>query len=121
MHATLNEQNLRYMDAAHVVHPNGTLEGLEVQTREAQPLGRIGGVLLEPARRKVRFFVVECAALLSRRRYLVPADRGATLDAEKRTIHIDIDPRAVRRFDPRTVPLFSDQDLLDAVFATSAA
>jgi hypothetical protein len=121
MLAPLDGVNLRYMDAAHVVHPNGTFEGLEVRTREAQPLGRIGGVLLEPARRKVRFFVVECAALLNRRRYLVPADRGATLDADNRTICIDVDHHAIRRFDSRTVPQFSDDDLLNAVFASSPA
>jgi hypothetical protein len=121
MKAEPQHTRLRYLDAAHVVHPTGTLAGVEVRTQNAERLGWLGGVLLEPARRKVRYFVVERLSFLRRDRYLVPADRGATLDAENRMIEIDLNHRALRRFDPATVPLFTDDDLLNALFAPSAA
>ena len=122
MKAEPEHTTLRYLDADRVVHPAGTLAGVEVRTHEAERLGSIGGVLLEPARRKVRYFVVERLSFLRRQRYLVPADRGsATLDVENRTIQIDLNHRMLRRFDPATVPAFGDEDLLDALFTASPA
>ena len=121
MKAEQQHTTLRYLDAARVVHPMGTLAGVEVRTQKAERLGCIGGVLLEPARRKVRYFVVERLSFLRRLRYLVPADRGATLDAANGMIEIDLNHRTLRRFDPASVPLFADDDLLDALFAPSAA
>ena len=121
MKAEQHHTTLRYLDADRVVHPAGTLAGVEVRTQNAERLGCVGGVLLEPARRKVRYFVVERLSFLSKKRYLVPADRGAPLDAENRLIEIDLNHHAIRRFDPATVPLFADDDLLDALFAPSAA
>jgi len=122
MRTEQEQTTLRYLDADRVVHPAGTLAGVEVRTHDAERLGCIGGVLLEPARRRVRYFVVEQLSLLRRQHYLVPADRGAaTLDAENRTIEIDLNQRALRRFDPATVPAFGDDDLIDALFAASPA
>jgi len=122
MRAEQDHTTLRYLDAERVVHPTGTLAGVEVRTPDAERLGCIGGVLLEPARRRVRYFVVERISFLKRHRYLVPADRGAaTLDAEKRLIEVDLNRRALRRFDPATVPAFDDEDLLDALFAATPA
>jgi len=120
MKTVTDHHALRYLDAAQVVHSNGTLAGAEICTDTDKTLGSIGGVLVEPARRRVRYFVVERSALLTTRRYLVPADGLATLDLDG-TIHVDANDDDVQRFDPASVARFSDADLIDAIFSPPAA
>ena len=112
---------LRYLDAAQVAYPTGTLAGVEIRADNNQRLGSIGGVLVEPAHRRVRYFVVERGALLRKRRYLLSADRLVTLNAADRTIHIDANEEIIERFDPATVSRFSDDDLIETIFAPTAA
>lgn len=112
---------LRYLDAAHVVHPSGTLAGVRICTGNDEHLGAIGGVLLEPSQRRVRYFVIERPAMLKKRRYLVSADCAAILDAGNGTIQIDADDELIVRFDPKSVPPFSDEDLVDTIFSSSSA
>lgn len=112
---------LRYLDAVHVMYPNGTLAGVQICTGNDEPLGAIGGVLLEPLQRRVRYFVIERSAMLKKRRYLVPADRDAILDTDNRTIQIDSDDELIERFDPESVRRFSDEDLVDTIFSSSSS
>jgi hypothetical protein len=112
---------LRYLHAAQVAHPAGTLAGVEIRTERDERLGCIGGVLVEPAQRRVRYFVVERGAFLKKWRYLVSADRLATLNAADGTIYIDGNEEIIERFDPASVPLFSDDDLIKTMFAPTAA
>lgn len=116
-----DRQNLRYLDACCVQHPAGTLEGLDVCGQDAERLGEIVGVLVEPARRRVRYFVVERPAILRRKRYLLPADCLATLQSDDGTIYMEVDDQATERFDVASVQRFSDDDVVDAVFASTAA
>jgi uncharacterized protein YrrD len=111
---------LRYLDAAQVSHPTGTLAGVDIRTGD-EHLGSIGGVLVEPAQRRVRYFVVERPAMLRKRRYLVSADRIVTLNAEDRTMYIAANAEITERFDPASVPPFSDDDLIETIFAPTAA
>lgn len=108
---------LRYLDAAHVVYPNGTLAGVQICTGNDERLGAIGGVLLEPLQRRVRYFVVERPAILKKRRYLVSADCPAILDCDNRTIQIDSDDELIERFDVESVRHFSDEDVVDTIFS----
>src|SRR5688572_16483042 len=95
--------NLRYMAAADVAHPTGTLAVLTICNQDDEQLGAIGGVLLEPASRRVRYFVVEePAALLSRRRYLLTADTPAVLDATDSKLRVDANAGDLERFDSRS-------------------
>jgi hypothetical protein len=64
--------------------------------------------------------VVERPALLRKGRYLVSADRLATLDPETGTIHVDAYGEGIERFDPATVSPFTDDDLIEAIFARPA-
>jgi hypothetical protein len=112
---------LRYLDAAQVVHATGTLDGVEICTEKDECLGAIGGVLVDTAQRLVRYFVLERPSILRKRRYLVSASRDATLSAETGTIYIDADDEVTERFDPASVPRFSDEDLIDTIFAPTAA
>jgi uncharacterized protein YrrD len=110
---------LRYLDATHVEHPSGTLQGVLMCTADDEQLGSVQGVLVDPASRRLRYFVVERASALRRRRYLLAADTLATLD--EKTLRVDAHASDLERFDPRTVPAFSDDDTIAAMFAPPAA
>jgi hypothetical protein len=77
------------------------------------------GFVIDPAARQLRYFVVEVARWLSKRRYLVPLC-PATLEAQRRTVTLDCDPGSKndwREFDDHQFSRFSDDDLLDALFS----
>ena len=113
--------NLRYMAATDVAHPTGTLAGLTICTQDDEKLGAIGGVLLEPESRRVRYFVVEDRAMLSRRRYLLAADTPAVLDTTDSKLRVDANAGDLERFDSRSFRAVSDEDLVTAMFATPTA
>lgn len=112
---------LRYLDADHVKHPSGTFAGLTVCSRDNQKLGAISGVLLEPASRRVRYFVVERRVAMMPRRYVLAADTPAVLEAEDQTLRILANVDDLERFDARKVERFSDDDAITAMFAQPAA
>jgi hypothetical protein len=114
-----NTADLRYLDAGNVEHLSGTMKGVLMCTTDDEQLGSFAGVLVEPASRRVRYFVVERPSALRRRRYLLTADTLATLD--QRTLRVQANAADLERFDSRTVPSFSDEDLITAMFAPSVA
>ena len=113
--------DLRYLDAGHVEHPTGTLEGLSVCTEQNEPIGCLEGVLIEPSTRRVRYFVVDTlrAARNEHERCVFPADHPVVLDLGGRTLRID----AATDMEPLRDPLqpFSDEDVMTALFRSSAA
>lgn len=111
--------DLRYLEAGNVEHRAGTMEGIRMCTADDEQLGSFVGVLVEPASRRVRYFVVERPSVLRRRRYLLAADTLATLD--EKTLRVQAHADDLERFDPRTVQSFSDEDLITTMFAPSAA
>lgn len=112
---------LRYLDADHVQHPLGTLAGWTVYSQEGDKLGVISGVLLEPASRRIRYYVVEKRVALLHRRYLLAADTPAVLEADDHKLRILISVDELERFDARQVEPFSDEDAITAMFAQPAA
>ena len=120
--ATASTESLRYLDANAVGCPSGTLEGLSLFDRDDETIGVIDGVLIEPSTRSLRYYVVQAADFLKRRRFLVPADSPAVVLPEYKALRVDISADSVerQRFDSRTVPRFSDDDLLSAMFASRA-
>ena len=113
--------DLRYLDAGHVEHPTGTLEGLSVCTEQNEPIGCLDGVLIEPSTRRVRYFVVETArrARHEQERCVFPADGPIVLDLGGRTLRVggsvDMEPL------PAAMQPFSDEDVMTALFRSSAA
>ena len=109
--------DLRYLDAGHVEHPTGTLEGLSVCTEENQPLGCLDGVLIEPSTRRVRYFVVDPTEP-SQERCMLAADAPVVLDIRGRTLRVgpgaDMEP--LQDSQP-----FSDEDVMTALFRNTAA
>lgn len=112
---------LRYLDACQVMHPSGTLAGVQIRSQDDETLGSVEGVLLEPARRRIRYFVVERAAWLASRLYLLPVDGLATISGTNARIHVEANRDDMQRFDPASVIRFSEQDLVDTIFAPNAA
>jgi len=112
---------LRYLDADQVEHPSGTLAGVTVCSSDDQKLGAISGVLVEPASRRVRFFVVDRKGALLSRRYVLAADTPAVLEAEDQKLRILSHIVDLERFDSRQVERFSAEDAITAMFAHPAA
>ena len=112
---------LRYLDADQVEHPSGTLAGVTVCSSDDQKLGAISGVLVEPASRRVRFFVVDRKGALLSRRYVLAADTPAVLEAEDQKLRILSHIEDLERFDSRQVERFSAEDAITAMFAHPAA
>src|SRR6187200_978420 len=112
---------LRYLDADQVQHPSGTLAGVTVCSSDDEKLGDISGVLVEPASRRVRYFVVERRVALLPRRYMLAADTPAVLEAEDQKLRILSNIDDLERFDARRVERFSEEDAITAMFAHPAA
>ena len=109
---------LRYLDAAAVLGPAGELRDFQVSDGGGFSLGKLTGVVVDPAARQLRYFVVEVARWLSKRRYLIPLC-PATIEPQRRTVTLDCDVSAKnewRKFDDHEFSRFSDDDLVDALF-----
>lgn len=121
MPSELNQPDaLRYLDAKHVEHPSGTFAGLTLCSADDHKLGVISGVLVEPASRRVRYFVVERRIALVLRRYTLPADTPAVLEASDRKLRVLATEEDLERFDIQ-IERFSEEDAITAMFARPAA
>jgi hypothetical protein len=111
---------LCYLDASRVMGPAGLLASVDVRTRHDQPLGSIGGVLIDPAEHKLRYFVIESPGLASQRRYLLPIEAAATMAPEGTSLRLDMetdDFTALEEFDDATVREFTEEDAIAPTFA----
>lgn len=111
---------LRYLDAEHVKHPSGTFAGLTLCSADDHKLGAIAGVLVEPASRRVRYFVVERRTALLPRHYILPAETPAVLDVADRKLRVLATEDDLERFNTK-VERFSEEDAITAMFAQPAA
>ena len=111
--------SLRYLDANAVQCPAGKLEGLRLIGLDDKSLGSIDGVLIDPVRRKLRYYVVAATRLFNRRRYLVPADDLTVKIGDDGALRVETSSENIDRlrFDARSIPRFSDDDLMAALFS----
>jgi PRC-barrel domain len=95
--------------------------GFRACTEDAQPLGSINGVLISPSSRQLRYFVIETPGLFAHRRFLLPAEAGVVVDEDSKTLQIGArkDELALQTFKLKSVPQFSDTDLLETMFSTA--
>jgi hypothetical protein len=113
------DSRLRYVDAARLTTPFGSLGGVELVGAENNKVGRLDGVLIDPRERQLRFFVVESRGWFTTRHYLLSV-RPTRIEREQRALRVDIDPEEVSRLPiihPDALPPFSDEDLIGAMFA----
>lgn len=123
MKHTDESADLRYLDAHSVRCAAGNLSDFHVCTEDAQPLGSVDGVLISPSQRQLRYFVIDKPGLLSHRRYLLSIEEGAVLQPDRKTLQIParMDQLELTSFSRRSVPEFSDDDLIATVFASPDA
>jgi len=116
-------EQLRYLDAEAVECPAGRLDSLSVLAEGDESVGVVDGVLIDPATRKLRYYVIGRERPFLRRRYLVSADMPAVVVSKDRTLRVDVPADEIRRerFDSRSVRPFSDDDLVTAIFSNTAA
>jgi hypothetical protein len=114
---------LSYLDASKVTSPAGALSELDVLSAEGRRLGSIDGVVIAAVARRVLYLSVRASGWFGRRRYLVPADQLGQIDGERKALRLRVDLRheAVPGLDAAALREFSDDDLLAALFAPSAA
>jgi hypothetical protein len=112
---------LRYLDADHVKHPSGTFADLTIFSPDDHKLGAISGVLVEPATRRIRYFVVERRTALVPRRYILAADMPAVLEAYDGKLRILATEDDLERFDARKIERYSEEDAITAMFSQPAA
>lgn len=111
--------DLRYLDAHSVRCSAGHLSDFRVCTEDAEQIGSVNGVLISPSLRQLRYFVIETPGLFTHRRYLLPAETGAVVQRDSKTLQIGSskDELELESFKLGSVPHCSDDDLLQAMFA----
>lgn len=112
-----------YLPASQVQGPVGALSDVRLRTTDDNALGKLDGVVINPAERRVVYFVVRSSSWRGGRRFLVPADVLLHMDADRTlTVHVRRDELSrCEEFDKRKVREFSDDDVVTAMFARSAA
>jgi len=115
--------DLRFLKAASVSCPSGTLADFRVVTADAEALGSVSGVLISPTTRRCEYLVIVSPGFLSQRRFLLPVDSGAVLADDPKSLRLTArkDELDLQAFTPHSVPQFSDEDLLTAMFTRDAA
>jgi len=118
-----DDGGLCYLEADNVQLPAGKLAGLQLCSRDDRSLGDVEGVLIEPATRRVRYFVVKRSGWLRDSRYVLPIENIAHIDRERNILQVEAtaDDLPDQQFDPAAVRRFSDDDLLTVMFSSTAA
>lgn len=114
-----DDANLRYIDASRVTTPAGLLDQLDVLDNDESNVGKIAGIVVDPAERQVRYFVVTSKRAFRARHYLMPL-APATIDAEHKALHVDVEQEQLDELvdgPDNAFPPFSDDDLLTALFS----
>src|SRR5512144_998553 len=75
-HMTAMDTQLRYIDAGNVNTPAGRLGHAVLVSPTNASLGRLDGILIDPAARKVCYYVVKSPDWLTSRHYLLPLTAG---------------------------------------------
>lgn len=115
-----SETHLRYISASRVRTPVGmVLDQVDVRDSADASVGKLEGIVVDPAERQVRYFVLKSDRPYQPRHYLLPLV-PATIDAEHNALHVDAHPDDLDELidgPTQAFPIFSDDDLLTALFA----
>jgi len=111
----VSHARLCYLEASRVLGPTGFLAALDVRTKLDQPLGSIDGVVIDPAERKLRFFVVEPEGSVNHRRILLPVEAAAAVAPEGGTLRVELESgemAALDEFDMADFREFTEEDAI---------
>jgi hypothetical protein len=115
--------DLRYLDAERLDTSEGRLDDVLVVSPSHATLGKLDGVVVDPCRRQVRYYVLERAGWFSSRHYLLPLGTARLLP-DRRAVEVDLETDEIGKLeqvDPSDLPKFSDEDLVAAMFRPRAA
>jgi hypothetical protein len=110
------DSRLKFIESRSIETPVGRLDRALVISPTNATLGTLDGVLVDPAARRIEFYVVESAE--GSRHYLVP-QTPTRVDASHQSLEVDLETDDVDRLDdvePAIFPRFSDDDLMTALF-----
>ena len=113
---------LRYITADQVETPVGRLGDTVVVGPTGDRLGRLDGIVVDPAGRRVPFLVVAVRKRLRTRHYLLPL-APSRID-EQHVLHVDVQTDEIDQLPevpPARIPSFSDDDLITALFSPRPA
>ena len=112
---------LRFLGAAMVASPAGTLAGLQLCSRDDDTVGTVEGVLIDPPARRIRYFVIKRTG--SAEQYLLSADTPVHVEEGPRVGRLESDRAELQLelFDPNSVSPFTEEDAVTAMFARAAA
>jgi hypothetical protein len=112
--------NLCYLPARDVEIPDGRLTEYDLCSLDDRKLGTLDGVLIDPVKRRVRYFVVRARGWLGKKRYLLSADQTAHLEPEANTLRVDVEAQDPwqQTFDAHSVRRFGEPDLMAALFSS---
>ena len=110
---------LRFVDAERLDTPAGALTDIALVSLSDAALGTLDGMVINPAKRQVCYYVVRSRGWFTTHRYLLPAT-VAQLEEDPRALRVDLEPEDLASLPetrPESFPPFSDVDLVDAMFA----
>jgi hypothetical protein len=113
------DDRLCYLDASKLVSSVGTLSHVDLRGADDRLLGVLDGVVIDPTERRVRYFVVESAGWLRRKRFLLPADATARVESDLGELRLEVNSDDLSRceeFRAGSVRDFDDDDLIAGVF-----
>ena len=115
-----SDLHLRYLDADHVETPLADFGAADVLDQAGHKLGSVDGVVVDPAQRKALYLVIRRNGPVRTERHLLPL-ADIHVEAAGRVLRVDRDPAPLEEFEERRYPVFSDDDLLKALFPGRAA
>ena len=118
------DDKLCYLDASKLDSPVGALTHLDLKGADDRMLGVLDGIVIDPAERRLRYFVVKSKGWLMRRRYLVPADGAARVERDLGELRLEVDADGLSDYEEYTagsVREFSDDDLIAGIFQRRVA
>jgi hypothetical protein len=87
----MDNANLRFVEADRLDTSAGRLDDVVVVGADKTPLGKLEGVVIDPAELRVQYFVVGRRTWLSSRHYLLPM-RTARLASDAHALEVDVNP-----------------------------
>ena len=119
LHRKTDASTLRFVDASCVQIADVDLSRADFRGADDRKIGSIDGVVIDPAARRLCFLVVKSRGWLTSRRFLLPAEWPAQIDAGRNALRVALDSDELAQFeefDRSAAPPHTDDDLIASMF-----
>jgi PRC-barrel domain protein len=89
-------KRLCYLDASQIQGALHGFDGVEVRNQGHRIIGRLDGIVIDPAAGSVRYLVINDERYVERHRYLLPLD-AAQVDVERKALCVEVDRKDLSR------------------------